>query len=253
MPPLMTVSEALDFMLRATEAMLVGPQRMRARLVPGSIARVEGAWSGKPIVLETTLYEGHGGLRRLHLARGRGAMESLTVLGLPDPKTARPVFAADIVAFRDHFAVVFLDLCTVGITSTFKASEAALLARSQLMVASIPREVPPFCDGVLSDLALLVREAQPGADRMEGPSEAPQRLAACFCFFLAAFTDIVAAEAAPAAGEAAQRDFLRRMGENKKEAKALAKLFGDEWASDFLGRYFFAMPELDAERLAVAV
>jgi hypothetical protein len=226
------VRHTLDLMLQATKCMLIGPCEMAPCPLPIEVASAIGTWSGDEVRLDTQILEGSSALHRLHLARGRGAMESLTVLALPDPDRNQPLFAADIVAFRGKFAVVFLDLCSVGGTSSFVPSAATRQARERLLAASRVRDVPNFCRGILSDHPVLVSEGE--------RAEMADRIAACYLAYVGAFADSLLAPCERRDGGAhAQRDFLQRMGENKREAKALAKLFGEPWADAFLTRHFF--------------
>jgi hypothetical protein len=81
---------------------------------------------------------------------------------------------------------------------------------------------------------VLVRASQPAA--------AP-RLATCYGKYLEAFCTLLdrPIDASTAArARWAQRDFMDRMAENKRETKALSRLFGNEWAEAFLTDHFFA-------------
>ncbi|MEM1415216.1 MAG: hypothetical protein AAGH15_09960, partial [Myxococcota bacterium] len=107
------LTHALDGALEATRA-LASRERLAPRSIAPELAEARGQVKGRDLELQTTIYAGAGRLRRLHVARGRGAMESLTVLGLAEASGLRPLFAADVVAFGGRLAVLFLDCCAIG-------------------------------------------------------------------------------------------------------------------------------------------
>jgi len=237
----MSVAVALDTMERVLDALLVLPNALEAEALPPVIARTEGRLKDQPITLETRLFSGRGHLARLHVARGRGAMESLTVIALPAATEARPIFSVDIVAFGGRFAVMFLDLCAVGRAGSFRAGPAASASRVALLEHAGVASLPDFCQGITSEHAIFARGA---AATSPDSAETPARLTAAFLSFAVAFADSLAQEAEPDPNaQVAQADFLRRMVENKREARALARLFGEEWSERFLGEHFFAMPK----------
>ncbi|MEM6533830.1 MAG: hypothetical protein AAF654_14510 [Myxococcota bacterium] len=211
---------------------LAGQHRLTERSVPGEFAQVHGAWGRTPIELTTVAYAGDGALRRLQVAEVSspdGAMAALTVVALAAPEQSVPVFGADLVAFRGRFVLAALDLSG----GVYTQSRALLDARERLLDIGTPRDLPDFARHCFSPMAAVVSE---GAEPLD------DALKDAFIAYLVAFDEALGAATARsrADGQAEHARYFSAMRENKRESKALGRLFGEQWAERFFRELFFA-------------
>ena len=209
--------------------------------VPADVQHRRSRRGDGEIVLEFDVHVGAGPVSRVHRARtaaSDGSFSSLTLLALPRPGAALPALAVDLVGARDRFIIAVLDLAPVaGACLPVGPSTADLAsARASLAAAGKTGEAPEFLRELAVDHFTVVRQADP---------EAVAKAAEVYCDAFAAIADnpgeVDRVEAA-----ATQRRYMRRLQENEREHRALAGLFGADWAQRFLVDWMFSVSAVDA-------
>lgn len=218
--------------------------QLHEEAIPQDIQTVTGTFKGSRIRLHTRLLKGTSAhVQRCHIARGSSednVFQSLTVLGIPSNEGANPLFALDAVAFLGKFAIVALDL-PGGDLSLPKGSLGELdCARTSMLSSGEERDTPSFLHGLTSRHLVLMR----------GGANTPQALEETAHLYLNRWSRSLEAEtqAVPGSGQQSARfcrSYMQAMHKNKKETKALASLFGHEWARTFLAEFFFNPALLD--------
>ena len=109
------------------------------------------------------------------------------------------------------------------------------------MEAAAPRSAPEFCSEFFSDSVVLVR----------APGESSSLLGQLVERFWQEFLMRLQSAEHGNTGER-QRRFLRALGTNKREARALSNIFGEQWADEFLHHVFFDPNLVPAEKPTMA-
>ncbi len=220
--------------LRATLSPLAVRYQMAPLRAPSELLHAMGCWGQAPVRIDTEISLGEGFLSRLQVAVVRSeddAMAGLTAVAVPSPDLASPIFGCDLVAFRGRFVLCALDL-SGGELSDEDAARLTI-ARQRLATCANPRNVPDFARSCFSEHASVVSEADRPLD---------EALPQAFDAFLACFEHRLARSALRpwAVGEAEQARYFAAMRSNKRESKAMAKLFGAAWAERYFSELFFA-------------
>lgn len=229
---IMSNPEAVFAPMRTRLNALAVRHRLEPVALPEEFSRVEGSWGRSPLELVTTVHRGPGPLSRVQHAEVKsadGAMAALTVVTLADPEQDVPVFGVDLVAFRGRFVLAALDLSGGSVEPDAELRGA----RSRLLAAARPRELPDFARSCFSDLAVVVSEDENSLDGV-----LPQVFSAYADTFERALDG--PKRRPRAAGQAEQAEYFAAMQANKRESKALGRLFGEEWADRFFSELFFA-------------
>lgn len=204
----------------------VGPSLgLVAESLADDMARREGTWNGRPLVLATRVFSDARG-RAFRVARVDGeAMSSLTVVGL----AGETVLGVDVVQFQDRFATVIADL-RMPPSRTFSALVDRLLADT--------RELrDPGADAAPADAPFgpAVLWAKPLASQSEAVHAAVR-------VFVDAFREHADVPAASAEGASRVRAYLAWLASSKKQMKTLTKLFGEDWVPRYFDGVFLAAP-----------
>ncbi|MEM6962523.1 MAG: hypothetical protein AAF550_12405 [Myxococcota bacterium] len=205
---------------------LVAKYHMRSVTLPAGFDSKVGWVKGQEVMLQTRIFHGNAALGRLHICIGSGAMQSLTVLGIPSLTCGAPLLAIDYVRFGQKVAIHVLDLSPL---SQAESTGDALLidARRILGDSTTDLDMPSFCEGHLSAQAILVRSGDP-----ERHMRAVERVVDGFDALLSRSEEV-------ACRMSAVRAYLAAMRANKKEKKVLSRIFGEEFAHEFLDEHFF--------------
>jgi hypothetical protein len=193
------------------------------------MARREGTWNGRPLVLATRVFSDACG-RSFRVARVEGeAMSSLTIVGL----AGETVLGVDVVQFQDRFATVIADL-RMPPSRTFTDLVDRLLAGTRDLRQESADGVPPD-----SPFGPAVLWGKP----LPSQSEA---VAAAIRLFVAAFREHADVPEVSEEGASRVRAYLAWLAASKKQMKTLTKLFGEEWVPRYFDSVFLAAPSAKA-------
>lgn len=179
------------------------------------MAEVRGALRSEAITLTTRAWAGVAG--ELRLARGRGAMDSVTVVAI---QRGAPMFSADLVGFGGRLAVVALDLQPA--VTTLSAARAAVVAEGWRLSTPAAPLGERWGEG-----SLLARGPAPWSSALDVAWDA--------------WRDAARGTHGPGAGPDVA-SCLTDLQHNKREAGALARLFGAQWATRYLTEVMFGPP-----------
>ncbi|MEL6545500.1 MAG: hypothetical protein AAFQ82_12790 [Myxococcota bacterium] len=219
--------------LQALLRPMVAEHRMSPVAWPEEITLAEGSWARTRVKLQTEVHRGEGFLSRLQVATVTSpddTMAALTAVAVPSPELSAPVFGCDLVAFRGRFVLAALDLS--GGKSTSEDAHRLEMARMQLVSVAEPRPVPDFGVSCFSPHATLVAESSQPLD--EALPNAFRTYLSCFAHRMTR-SPIRSWEQ----GREEQRRYFAAMRANKRESKAMGKLFGASWAKRYFEDYFF--------------
>lgn len=213
---------------------MMSSHQMTPLRAPEELLHVTGCWAGTPLQLDTQIHVGEGFLQRLQVAVVRSpgdAMSALTAVLVPSPDLAAPIFGCDLVAFRGKFVICALDLS--GGELSDEDTARLTIARQQLRASATPREVPDFAKGCFSEHAAIVGEDAAPLD---------DALPVAFDAYLSCFEQRLARSAVRpwSVGRAEHGRFFAAMRANKRESRAMARLFGECWATRYFESLFFA-------------
>jgi len=205
----------------------------QAVLEHGEDVRV-GRWQGRPVTLDFRRFRTRT-FERVHIARIRGAMESLTLLVTPRPELDAPGLAVDIVAKEGAVFFAALDLPACGASGLAPYQRRALVASGDLLKASGSPHRGSMAANVLSVDAAVARR----------PGLPETRLA--LDTHIEIFGERLAERRQsvdPTQRLASLEAYLQAMRQNRREQRALAAMFGEGWALRFMGEVFFGPPRL---------
>lgn len=202
-----------------------------AERLPERFVRRDGAWNGRPLVLETRAFVSQGHRLRVAEVRSDAAMESLTVLLLPPRTSGLSIFGADVVAFGGTLSAFIVDLTPKG---PWAPRPRVASARSEIERSGTVRS---FAADTETPFSPEVAFVQPRA----GGETA---LVAGFGELLNEYATGAHAELEPHAAGEAEDAYLAKLSSVKRQAKVVAKLFGAHWTEGYF-RCFFS-PEIAA-------
>jgi hypothetical protein len=204
--------------------------------LPGGLGELQGALGEATLQLSTRRHVG-GGFAALTVASIRddqGRLRSATLIGLPEPATLAPVLGVDLIGFGGALSLVAVDLSPTD-DAAWAGQAAPLLARLHAAVGDhgVPRRWPAFAAEVFSSQALIVGVRR-GAEEpvLAAVAEFVADVAAVFGEPRTTQPERVAAVAARVVA------WRRAELANRREHDALARIFGQAAAADYLEMLF---------------
>jgi hypothetical protein len=212
-------------------------QDLVAEHLPERFARRDGAWNGRPLVLETQAFQGHGFRLRLAEVRSDGAMESLTVLFLPPRESTLPIFGADVVAFGGTLSAVIVDVTPKG---PWLPRPTVVKAKEMLESSGTVRAFSSDSETPFSPEVVFVQPRAGGSTSLlSGFSEMVR------AWDSSVGSNLVDEKAAALAEDA----YLGKLALVKRQAKVVSKLFGAHWTEGYFQCFF--SPDIGAHSAGV--
>lgn len=227
----LTLSQALAEVLTSAHACLTAD--CREEDLPPSIALAQGSLRGEPVVLRSRRFVG-GPWSSLVLAEitgERSGQLASTVIGLPAQGLGDSVLGVDLIAFGGRLSLAAIDLSPLSPEAWEAHGRPALeLLRARTDTLTVPRVLPAFTHHTFSPLAMVVA-ARPGDDVALLSTLArwlPEAMRG-------------RGQHRSTSGWATQQRWRQSERSNRKEADALARLFGADFARSYLEEFLFPL------------
>lgn len=164
-----------------------------------------------------------------------GKLRALTLYALPRPESPLPILGFDYVGFGGMFNIAALDLAPLDASFWETHARPCLAAIQEYKAGLIERKLPDFAKETFSPLPLVVAARGESACRL-----AVAHAISCLNIY-AVWLQQAWPPVDPEAGRQRLQKWCRAMASNKKEAGALARLFGPV-SEAYLQDYLFAEP-----------
>jgi phycocyanobilin:ferredoxin oxidoreductase len=228
------VSSAFPFaaLTRAAEERIVAALDLTPHCLPPHLANATGTWREMPVQIETRAYAG-ASVRYARFATVTSMHVQIgNVLCVPALETDLPILGADLVAVRQDTAMIAADISPVTRSGAAHAELLDTLSALTAAYADLPPggELPAWCSDWFSPYPLYTRFAV----------EVSERAAGAFNAWVDTYLSVARRDAAHSNESLAiQRGYLRAHREDDKGLGMLAKMFGSEWAREYLQRVLF--------------
>ncbi len=243
--PVTAAADPIDAGLRALLSELgrtIAGWELQARPLGPELERCSGKLGAEPVTLHLASARGAGweSFTLGALVDARGALRSVTACGLPERGRLRPIVGIDLVALGGRLSLIALDLSPLD--DAFHAEHAAPLLRALRERASglVLRKLPDFAVHSFSSLALIAG-APPGCEQAGlDAAIALARGIACLPALDPETRARTSAADARARSASARNEGCREAERrNRREAAALARMFGDLLAERILFEALF--------------
>lgn len=214
--------------------------------IPAHFSEMKGTLRGEYITLNTRRFLGYH-YRSITMAwivrDSDGSVCSLTVIGLPTQDSGAPILGVDLIGLGGSLSLVAIDLAPTDDATYSERSMPRLRSLHSMTDDSVVhRKRPEFCQDTFSPLALICA-GKPGHEA--------QLQSACATFLsmeldarkqTSPFVVLPAERADSAASK--QRAWLLSERKNRKEAKYMSLMFGEDLAADYLYNFLFEVPSV---------
>ncbi len=232
--------EALRLLAKRIQTAIDELPDLRKVEIPADFAQLHGVLNEIPIKMQTCRYRspGYESLSLSVLQDDAARPHAVTLIGLPVPGTPLPVIGLDAVALGARWSLLALDLAPTDTDYWEKRCASALEdMHCRLRKSMKMRRLPDFAQHSFSRLALIAA-VHDGQEHLVAGEVAE--------FIRAQALPLLQEQipATPHSDQAAQHNLAWRRAEraNRKEQKALGRLFGEERARRLIEDILFPIP-----------
>lgn len=198
--------------------------------IPDGFAERCGQWAGRDVMLQTQMWNDTRGRINVRIARGRGALESLTAVVFGPRHDS--LLGLDIVAFATRpeegpkLVAVVADVQGVATAGQLQRLRLAFARASHLGRLRDWSDTGASPFGSLGFIA-APREPDPGP------------WAEVCAEYIEAFRPTIEGGIPAGPVPLALGAYLEALAHSKKQLKVLGKLFGEDWTREYFDRVFF--------------
>jgi phycocyanobilin:ferredoxin oxidoreductase len=220
-------------LLRDAEGRIVQTLGLTPLQLAPHLACATGNWRGAPVRIESRAYRSER-IRYARFATVSGQnLDIGNALCLPALDVGLPIFGADLVAIRQDAAMIAADLSPTSRSGSAYAALLTTLTKLHEKHSHLPSggDLPAWCTDWFSPYPLYTRFPPAVADRAM----------AAFDAWVSTYVTIATADDLhpPANAVDVQRGYLRAHREDDKGLGMLGKMFGVDWADEYLDTVLF--------------